>query len=210
MTTIQIFRKMFDYLVANKLIPNQTELARAAGLNEVSVSRILNGQVKKTKQETLWKVNVAFGNVFNPDWMRGDSDVMLAADLAPVSAEAAGTAPEATAPASFPGGNPSPTPPDSFAALLAAKDETIASKDDTIAALRSQLADMTAAKDEIIAAKDALISTLRQQYESLLHAHEALLHHVQINIDTISGGNISNIGITATPKENDWPAPSCR
>ena len=42
MTTIQIFRKMFDYLVSNRLIPNQTALARAAGLNEVSVSRILN------------------------------------------------------------------------------------------------------------------------------------------------------------------------
>ena len=88
MTTIQIFRKMFDYLVANKLIHNQTELARAVGLNEVSVSRILNGQVKKTKQETLWKVNVNFGNVFNPEWLRGESDVMLAADLAPVSADA--------------------------------------------------------------------------------------------------------------------------
>lgn len=146
MTTIQIFCKMFDYLASNKLIPNQTELARAAGLNEVSVSRILNGQVKSTKQETLWKVNVAFGNIFNPEWMRGESDVMLVADLAPVSTEA-----------------PAPQTADPTAALLAAKDETIASlkreltaKDETIAA-----------KDAIIATKDALINTIQQQLSDL-------------------------------------------
>lgn len=152
MTTIQIFRKMFDYLVANKLIHNQTELARAVGLNEVSVSRILNGQVKKTKQETLWKVNVAFGNLFNPDWMRGESDVMLATDLAPVSADA----PAAPVPAGSTGGEPSPTLDAMTAALLAAKDETIA-------AMRSQLTD----KDDVIAAKDALISTIQQQLDTL-------------------------------------------
>lgn len=144
MTTIQIFRKMFDYLVSNKLIPNQTELARAAGLNEVSVSRILNGQVKSTKQETLWKVNVAFNNIFNPDWMRGESDVMLVADLAPVSTEL-------------------PTPADPTAALLAAKDETIAS-------LKRELStkdDVIAAKDGIIATKDKLIDTLQLQIDEL-------------------------------------------
>ena len=134
MTTIQIFRKMFDYLVANKLIHNQTELARAVGLNEVSVSRILNGQVKKTKQETLWKVNVNFGNVFNPEWLRGESDVMLAADLAPVSADATA----ATEPDGSPSGASSPTPPDTqTAALLAAKDAAIASKEEVIAVLRT-------------------------------------------------------------------------
>ncbi len=146
MTTIQIFHKMFDYLVSNKLIPNQTELARAAGLNEVSVSRILNGQVKSTKQETLWKVNVAFGNIFNPEWMRGESDVMLLADLTPVSTE-------------------QPTLPttDPAAALLAAKDETIAS-------LKRELAakdDVIAAKDGIISTKDKLIDTLQLRIDDL-------------------------------------------
>ena len=148
MTTIQIFRKMFDYLVSNKLIPNQTELARAAGLNEVSVSRILNGQVKSTKQETLWKVNVAFDNIFNPEWMRGESDVMLMADLTPVSTEQPSLAPQTA---------------DPITALLAAKDETIAS-------LKRELAakdDVIAAKDGIISMKDKLIDTLQQQIDNL-------------------------------------------
>lgn len=148
MTTIQIFRKMFDYLVSNKLIPNQTELARAAGLNEVSVSRILNSQVKSTKQETLWKVNTAFGNIFNPEWMRGESDVMLIADLTPVSTEQPSSATQTV---------------DPTAALLAAKDEIIAS-------LKRELAgkdDVIAAKDGIISTKDKLIDTLQQQIDDL-------------------------------------------
>lgn len=146
MTTIQIFRKMFDYLVSNKLISNQTELARAAGLNEVSVSRILNGQVKSTKQETLWKVNVAFDNIFNPEWMRGESDMMLLADLTPVSTEQS---------------HPQTTDPTTT--LIAAKDEIIAS-------LKRELAakdDVIAAKDGIISTKDKLIDTLQLQIDEL-------------------------------------------
>lgn len=148
MTTIQIFRKMFDYLVSNKLIPNQTELARAAGLNEVSVSRILNGQVKSTKQESLWKVNTAFDNIFNPEWMRGESDVMLLADLTPVSTEQPSPATQTAEPTT---------------ALLAAKEEIIAS-------LKRELAakdDVIAAKDGIISTKDKLIDTLQQQIDDL-------------------------------------------
>lgn len=146
MTTIQIFHKMFDHLVSNKLIPNQTELARAAGLNEVSVSRILNGQVKSVKQETLWKVNNAFDNIFNPEWMRGKSDVMLMDDLAQVSTV-----------------TPVQQTVDPTTALLAAKDEAIAS-------LKRELAakdDVIAAKDVIISTKDKLIDTLQQQIDAL-------------------------------------------
>jgi len=72
--------------------------------------------------------------------------VMLVADLAPVSTEA-----------------PAPQTADPTAALLAAKDETIASlkreltaKDETIAA-----------KDAIIATKDALINTIQQQLSDM-------------------------------------------
>ena len=162
MTTIQIFRKMFDYLVANKLIPNQTELARATGLNEVSVSRILNGQVKKTKQETLWKVNVAFGNVFNPDWLRGESDVMLLADLSPVSAD--GPANNDMTDGDPSGQSPTPSTLDAMTATL------LAAKDETIAALKRELVgkdDIIAAKDDVIASKEALIDTLQQQLSAL-------------------------------------------
>ena len=142
MTTIRIFQQMFDHLVANKMIHNQTELARAAGVNEVTVSRILNGQVRKAKQETLWKVNTTFGNIFNPEWLRGDSDIMLAAELQSSNPNMPAVPSDVGAPTSSSLVN----------AALAAKDEII-----TI--LRSQLTD----KDALIESKERCIEILQQQ-----------------------------------------------
>ena len=148
MTTIEIFKRMLDWIFANTDAKNQTDVARKAGLNETTVSRIMKSRVKSVKPETLRDVNTAFGNVFNPEWMRGESDVMLMADLTPVSTEQAYPTPQTT---------------DPVAALLAAKDETIAS-------LKRELDtkdDVIAAKDGIIATKDKLISTLQQQINDL-------------------------------------------
>ena len=170
MTSIQTFKKMLDWLYANTEANNQTDVARKAGMNEVSMSRILNGKVKSVKQETMRAVNAAYGNPFNPEWLRGESDIMLLADVKPsptppsLSSFAGAASAEAPSPASaaVPGASPSGLSPIA-AALLAAKDETIA-------ALRAQLSDkdrMLAAKDEVIATKDALISDLRQQIITL-------------------------------------------
>ena len=156
MTTIETFKKMLDWLCANvENVKHQTDVARAAGLNDSTVSRIMKGRVKSVSQTTLRAVNAAYGNVFNPEWMRGESDVMLMADLAP-DKEMVSTGTH---------GTPSPTPPDSSmtAALLASKDETIA-------ALRSQLAEMErtiTTKDDVIASKDAHIADLQQQVMGL-------------------------------------------
>ena len=45
----------------------------------------------------------------------------------------------------------------------------------------------------------ATVDDLKRKYGELLKSHEQLVHRVQVNINTISGGNISNIGITADP-----------
>lgn len=150
--------KMLEWIYANTDSRNQTEVARKIGMHPVSMSKIHNGKTKSVKQETLRAVNAAYGNVFNPDWLRGKSSVMLVADLAPATT--------ATVPCGSPSGNPSPTPSaidPLTAALLAAKDETIAT-------LRAQLAEMEriiTTKDDVIASKDAHISTLQQQVMGL-------------------------------------------
>lgn len=41
------------------------------------------------------------------------------------------------------------------------------------------------------------VEDLTEKYDSLLKAHEQLARRIQVNIGTISGGNISNIGIAA-------------
>lgn len=141
MTTNEIFKRMLDWIYINQLATNQTEVGRKVGINETSMSRILNDQVKKVKQETLWKVNAAYGNPFNPEWMRGESDVMLLADLSPDTTTIV-----------TPKDVPSQAHVDPTTQLIAVKDEII-----TI--LRSQLAD----KDALIESKERYINILQQQ-----------------------------------------------
>lgn len=147
MTTIEIFKRMLDWLYDNQLASNQTEVARKTGIHPTHMSKIHIGKIKSVKQETLRAVNAAYGNPFNPEWLRGESDVMLADDLALDGASVGVDA----------HGQPSvPIPTDLTAQLLAAKDESIA------ALKREQ-----AAKDATIAAKDDLIASLQQQIADL-------------------------------------------
>ena len=149
MTTTEIFKTMVDWIVDNTEMRNPTEALRKAGLDTANYSKIKSGTNKSVKYETMQKLNNAFGRPFNPEWMRGRSDKMLSADIAPLCSGKHGE----TATTDWAG------------VALAPKDETIAAlkrqlggKDETIAAKDSQLAD----RDRIIATKDALISNLQQ------------------------------------------------
>jgi len=158
----EIFKQMLDWIYANTEAHNQADVARRSGLFEATISRVLNGRIKKVKQETLRKVNSAFDNVFNPAWLRGDSDVMLTADLQPSATHS-----DTDAPAGFPNMVNSPDLSSLVNAALAAKEETIESlkrelttKDETVTALRDQLAD-----------KERYILALQQQLREL-HTQE--------------------------------------
>ena len=137
------FAAAFHYLKSKRDdINDQKDLAALIGRTEDTVSHILKNQTD-VSEKTITLLYQATDYIFNLDFLRGESTVMLAEDVPATPAD----------PAS------SPTPPD-VTALLAA---VTASKDETIAVLRSQLTD----KDEIIAAKNALIATLQQQLDEL-------------------------------------------
>lgn len=147
MSTQERFKQMLDWLYANRDVKNQADIALTAGINATTVSRILKERVKSVKLETLRAVNAAYGNVFNPEWIRGDSDIMLAADVKPTENPA--PSPTATMPSGFPD---SATAPDMSSLINAA----LAAKDETIAALRDQIAD-----------KERYILSLQQQLRDL-------------------------------------------
>lgn len=141
------FARAVDWLIENGEVKEQKEIADRMGTTPATISRIKNGFVKHPDQETIRKFGKSFGKLINIAYIRGESDVMLVADL-----------PQATAPVGVEFSKDATT-----AALLAAKDETIA-------ALRSQLAEKDGRisdKDEVIASKDALITTLQQQLATL-------------------------------------------
>lgn len=145
MTTTEIFMKMVYWLVDNTEMRNPTAVARKAGINAANVTKIKTGKSKSVKYETMVKLNNAFGNRFNPEWMRGESDVMLLVDLSPDTTTIV-----------TPKDVPSQAHIDPTTQLIAAKDEIIA-------ILRSQLAD----KDALIESKERYINILQQQILNL-------------------------------------------
>ena len=73
-------RLVLDWLYKNGLVSDQQDLAAKTGLSEKAISQILNNKVKKISESTIRKLNEAFGNVFNPAFLRGQSIIMLAKD----------------------------------------------------------------------------------------------------------------------------------
>lgn len=205
MSTQERFKQMLDWLYANRNVKNQAYIALTAGINATTVSRILKGRVKSVKLETLRAVNAAYGNVFNPEWIRGDSDIMLAADVKP--AESPAPSPTAAVPSGFPDGAGALDMSSLVNAALAAKDETIASlkreldgKDVAIAMLREQLTERTTLMQSI----QQQSADLSAKYEALLQEHSRLLHRINVKIDTINGSYLS---IAAEP-EGEYTIPT--
>ncbi|MBO5707624.1 MAG: helix-turn-helix transcriptional regulator [Bacteroidales bacterium] len=71
------FRVALDYLYKNGLVADQRELSEKIGVSETSISQILNNRVKKPSESTIRKLNEAFGNIFNPEYFRCNSDQLL-------------------------------------------------------------------------------------------------------------------------------------
>ena len=71
------FRVALDYLYKNGLVADQRELSVKTGLSQKSISHILNNRVQKPSEATIRKLNEAFGNIFNPEYFRCNSEHML-------------------------------------------------------------------------------------------------------------------------------------
>ena len=76
----EIFAHVLDWLIKNKYVEDQKDLARKTGITPTTISRIMTGKVEP-KDETLRKLNEAFDNIFNMQYLRGRSTTMLAKDV---------------------------------------------------------------------------------------------------------------------------------
>lgn len=175
----KIFAAAYDHLKRTQGVRTQEQLAEKMGVSAETVSRIIRAHTDVT-EDAISRLQTASGCIFNLQWLRGESDVMLVADIKKND----GHATEATSPSS----------PDMSSMInsiiaakddaitslkreLASKDETIAAKNETIATKDAAIADKEAvikakdaalaAKDATIADKDVLIKTLQQQVTDL-------------------------------------------
>ena len=140
---------------------SQKEIADRMGVTEDTISRIMRLHNQVT-EDVITRLQTASGCIFNLQWLRGESDVMLAADAdkAPVADNLhesthidQGSLMNATIAAQQ-------TSIESLKRELAKAEESskreLAAKDETISALRGQLA-----------TKDTLIESLQQQVADL-------------------------------------------
>jgi len=74
------FANVVDWLRREKYIADQNDLAHKTGITATTISRIMKAKVEPT-DKTLVKLNQAFENIFNMAYLRGQSTVMLIADL---------------------------------------------------------------------------------------------------------------------------------
>lgn len=128
---------VIDYVLENRIFPDQQSLVAAAGITTATLSRIKSGAIRNPTMSTLMRINDACGGIFNLNYLRGKSKVMLAADVKDTE--------------------PVPEPkhahqPASNAELSSYANSALASKDETIDALKSKLAD-----------RDQLVDELREQ-----------------------------------------------
>lgn len=146
------FARVIDWLREHGKIEDQRDLAKRIGVTETTITRNKKGQVRRLDEETLYRFCKVFGDLINIAYLRGESDVMLVADLHKqdlidingylCNYNNHRNKLEAS----------SQDISSMIKAIITAKDDLIRAKDDIIATLRVQLSD-----------KDALIQSLRQQ-----------------------------------------------
>ena len=77
----QLFKVAVDYIYQEHLVNSQGELAKKIGISDSALSRIMNDK-KFVGDDTLRKMNEAFGGIFNMAYFRGeDPQCMLMEDL---------------------------------------------------------------------------------------------------------------------------------
>jgi len=75
----EIFASVLDWLIREHYVIDQRDLSHKTGITATTISRIMTGKVEP-KDETLRKLNAAFGNMFNMQYLRGQSTTMLISD----------------------------------------------------------------------------------------------------------------------------------
>ena len=138
-----IFAAALDYLKRNTDIKTQKELARRMGVTETTITRILKDYTEVT-EDIITKLQTASGCIFNLQWLRGeDSEHMLAVDVVETPKESQPVIDQSSM----------------VNAIIAAKDETIATLQARIVDLERTIAD----KDTIIKDREARIVTLEHK-----------------------------------------------
>lgn len=183
----QLFKVAVDYIYQEHLADSQGELAKKIGISDSALSRIMNDK-KFVGDDTLRKMNEAFGGIFNMAYFRGeDPQCMLMEDLAYYKQH-----PEERIVFEKPNDdNPSllesakAVPDSSSVDTSSVINAAIAAYVELTNRLKQEMADRLADKDTIIAEKQARIATLEQTItdkEAIIRARDARILELERRI----------------------------
>jgi plasmid maintenance system antidote protein VapI len=141
------FIEAFDYLRRHTDVKTRIELAEKMGVSKDTVTRIMHAYTPFT-DDAITKFQTASGCIFNLQWLRGESDTMLADVEKKTTSTPANPHQSAQMPM-----------PD-YSSLMNA---TISAQNATIASLKRELADKEESTKRELAAKEETISALRAQ-----------------------------------------------
>lgn len=191
----QLFKVAVDYIYQEHLADSQGELAKKIGISDSALSRIMNDK-KFVGDDTLRKMNEAFGGIFNMAYFRGEAPhCMLMEDLFYYKQH-----PEKRLVFEKPNdGNPAPQEsanavPASTVDPSSAINAAIAAYVELTNRLKQEMADRLADKDSIIAEKQARIVAIEQTVadkDTIIRARDARILELERQIANINASDLS-------------------
>ena len=169
MTKNERFKKALDWLYSEGLIVDQQELSSKTGINEATISRILNNKVRQPSPETIRKLVSMFRDI-DPAYLRGESESVTVQQ-----------SPSAQQPQ---------TPIDSSSAVNAA----LAAYAELTNRLKQEMSDRLADKDTIIAEKQSRIVALEQTItdkDAIIRARDARILELERRIAQSNADDLS-------------------
>ncbi len=89
MTELEILKTMREILFQKGLFVKQKEMAAKIGVPPSSLSSALHGNKNALTRNFLFRINAAYDNIFNPEWISTGEGPVLAADaVKPVQIDA--------------------------------------------------------------------------------------------------------------------------
>jgi len=176
MTKNERFKKALDWLYSEGLIVDQQELSSKTGINEATISRILNNKVRQPSPETIRKLVSVFSDI-DPAYLRGESESVTIQQ-----------SPSAQQPQTY------IDPASEHNAAISAYVQLTNRLTDDLKRKEQEMADRLADKDTIIAEKQARIVALEQTVadkDAIIRASDVRILELERQIANINASDLS-------------------
>ena len=188
MTKNERFKKALDWLYSEGLIVDQQELSSKTGINEATISRILNNKVRQPSPETIRKLVSMFRDI-DPAYLRGESESVTVQQ-----------SPSAHQPQTY------IDPASEHNAAISAYVQLANRLTDDLKRKEQEMTDRLADKDTIIAEKQSRIVELEQTItdkDAIIRARDARILELERRIAQSNADDLSKYPFTIGAAERN-------